>query len=277
MSAERSAETAWRWVDLRSRAAWQRGHLPGSASLPVRVAQQRLFMFPPRSRPVAFLASDREVAKRAAAWLQSKGWASVGYSARTAEEIPRRMMVSGGLPERIWEPTPLLAQYEPFLPVDGMACDLACGSGRDTVFLACQGRVAWGVDRLPDALSQARTLAREAGAGGRARFRLVDLKSPDQRGRLLREGRFHIVTCFRFLDRALLPAISRALAPGGWVIVQTFLEGQRLLKGHPRRAASLLEPGELQAAFDGHDVVHYHEGIAGHTHDLLASLVARRA
>jgi hypothetical protein len=42
------------------------------------------------------------------------------------------------------------------------------------------------------------------------------------------------------------------------VIYQTFTVGQRLY-GPPTDAAHLLEPGELRAAFDGWDILRYHE------------------
>lgn len=183
---------------------------------------------------------------------------------------------------RLWEPAALLRACSDRLPRTGRALDLACGSGRDATFLALRGLEVLGVDLLPDALRQARALARRATAPsardpvrrGRASFRRVDLTDDRAVGRLLRPGRFDVVTCFRYLDRRLLPHLSGALAPGGWLIYQTFLEAQARAGRKPRRPAFLLQPGELRRAFPGLEVLQFTEG-PDDRGDHLASLVAR--
>jgi hypothetical protein len=47
-----------------------------------------------------------------------------------------------------------------------------------------------------------------------------------------------------YLWRPLWPAILGSVAPGGWLIYETFAHGQERL-GRPSRAAFLLAPGEL--------------------------------
>ena len=42
---------------------------------------------------------------------------------------------------------------------EGPIVDVACGSGRDAVFLAMRGAQVTGIDLLPDALEQAHELA----------------------------------------------------------------------------------------------------------------------
>ncbi len=134
-----------------------------------------------------------------------------------------------------------------------------------------------GVDLLPDALQRARLLARLAciPGPGRVRFRRVDLTDPDQSRALLRKNRFSLITCFRYLDRALLPLILEAIGPGGHLIYETFLSRQAEIGRTPKKKSRLLEPGELRAAFHGLEILDYREGpdAAG---DWLASLVARR-
>jgi tellurite methyltransferase len=119
-----------------------------------------------------------------------------------------------------------------------------------------------GVDRLPDALRQARILARAAAVGppGVARFRLVDLEEPRSAARLLKPRRFSVITCFRYLQREVLPLIEAALAPAGWLVYQTFLEEQARRGGRPHRPEFLLRPGELRDRFRGLTRIYYREG-----------------
>jgi SAM-dependent methyltransferase len=172
----------------------------------------------------------------------------------------------------------LLRDFIARLPRIGEATDLACGSGREAAFLALFRPRVLGVDILPDALRQARTLARASGVpAGRLTLRRADLTDARAVGDLLRPRRFRVILCFRYLDRALLPVIAGALAPGGWVIYQTFLEAQARAGRRPARAAFLLKPGELRSIFEspgGIEIVHYTEGPDARG-DHLASLVGR--
>jgi hypothetical protein len=57
----------------------------------------------------------------------------------------------------------------------------------------------------------------------------------------------------------LLPAIARALAPGGVLIYETFARGNERF-GRPRNPDFLLRPGELLEAFAGLTVVAFEQG-----------------
>ena len=63
---------------------------------------------------------------------------------------------------------------------------------------------------------------------------------------------------FRFLHRPLLPEIEGALAPGGWLVYETFRRGQARY-GRPTHARFLLDDGELSSAFPSLLVEHYDE------------------
>ena len=84
---------------------------------------------------------------------------------------------------------------------------------------------------------------------------VADLEQPDL---ALPVAHYQLVVVFRFLHRPLFPAIERALAPGGWLVYETYRIGQERY-GRPRSRKFLLEPGELAAAFPGLAVVRYEE------------------
>ena len=86
--------------------------------------------------------------------------------------------------------------------------------------------------------------------------RWIDLESDDRR-QLGDDHDGSIVT--HYLHRPLLPAIARALAPGGVLIYETFARGNERF-GRPRNPDFLLRPGELLEAFTTLTVVAFEQG-----------------
>jgi len=134
---------------------------------------------------------------------------------------------------------------------DGLtALDLACGSGRHLRLLAGDGVAVTGVDRDTTAL------AGLAGLSGRVELIQADI----EQGPWPLEGRaFDLVLVTNYLWRPLLPRIVEAVAPGGWLIYETFTDGQQTI-GRPARPEFLLRPGELLDAVDGLRVIAYEDG-----------------
>src|SRR5262249_26485501 len=122
--------------------------------------------------------------------------------------------------------------------------DVACGTGRDAVFLAMEGFDvdAWDVDA--EALARARALAERHGVT--LRTAVVDLESSPPPA--IPESAFALVACFRYLHRPLFPLLARAPQPGGALVYETYRQGQQRF-GRPRRPRFLLETGELREAF----------------------------
>jgi len=125
------------------------------------------------------------------------------------------------------------------------------------------------MDDDPDILASAEALARRNGV--RITTTVRDLERRDTR---LPEGRYALVTVFRFLHRPLLPAIGRALAPGGRLVYETFRRGQARF-GRPTHPRFLLEDGELRTAFPGLVVERYDEP-GPEDGPITARLLARR-
>jgi tellurite methyltransferase len=263
-------------VDLRSLAAYRGGHLAGAVCLPAARLHRSLFLLPPPERPLLLVAARPAKAEEAAAFLAGRRLGPVRWLDGRASAVPASLLRAGTEPNRAWEPSPWVRENLPLLPPRARACDLACGSGRNAVFLALHGHTVQGVDVLPDALRQARVLAHAAAApAGRARFRRGDLEDPKTARRILRPRSLDAILCFRYLERPLWPLMLEALAPKGVLLCETFLEAQARAGRRPRHPAFLLRPGELREAFRGLEILRYREGpdAAG---DHLASLAARR-
>lgn len=134
---------------------------------------------------------------------------------------------------------------------DGItALDLACGSGRHLKLLAGEGLAVTGVDR------DAAALATLAGLSGRVELIEADI----EQGPWPLAGRaFDVVLVTNYLWRPLLPRVVEAVAPGGWLIYETFTDGQQTV-GRPARPDFLLRPGELLEAVGGLRVIAYEDG-----------------
>jgi SAM-dependent methyltransferase len=144
------------------------------------------------------------------------------------------------------EPDPWLVDIAPRL-TRGLALDVACGAGANAAFLAGCGFDVIGLDGSLEGLRLARVEARRHGV--RVHFAAVDLEhwrpSPE---------RFALVTVFRYLNRALLPALVASLAPGGTFVCKTFNRG-RLRRVPGFNPDYLLDPGELAGLVRGLEIV----------------------
>lgn len=124
------------------------------------------------------------------------------------------------------------------------ALDIACGEGRNSVFLARHGFKVVGVDISDSGLAKGR--ARAKAMGVEVDFRRVDLDNG------MVEGMYDLVLNFNFLLRELIPAEVASLKPGGVLLFDTIMASETLLQTH--NPAYLLQPGELNrlfAPFDG--------------------------
>jgi rhodanese-related sulfurtransferase len=253
-------------LDTREPEAFARGHLAGSGHIPHAELPARRSELPPRDAAILVVAEDAGAAAAAATTLEA-----LGYPAVSVLDAPLGAL-AGGLADRapaarLWRPAPFLEEVLPLiarprgiapgsnaLAVDPpLALDLACGAGRDAVFLAQHGFEVEAWDHAPEALERTRDLARRHGVSLRTEVR--DLERPD----LPPPARpFDLIVCFRFLHRPLFPWMERALAPGGWLVYETYRTGQERF-GRPIRAHFLLARDELARAFPTLETVRYEE------------------
>jgi len=145
-------------------------------------------------------------------------------------------------------PDDLLARHVPPAAPGARALELACGLGENAIWLAQQGYTVDAFDISLTALRQARAVMLARGVRG-VRFVAADLDHfplPDRA--------YDVVCVFRFLDRALFPALRARVRPGGLVVYQTLNTGH--LAKHPdTRPDHMLRRGELQQYFPGWTVL----------------------
>jgi tellurite methyltransferase len=152
-------------------------------------------------------------------------------------------------------PTALLASWIDRLP-RGRALDVACGAGRNALFLASKGYAVDAVDISAVALERGRADAERLGFS--IRWLCADLDGDLDDA--LPPGPYDLIVWVRYVNPALLPRLARRLAPGGHVLCEQHLVTTTEVAG-PRTAAFRLRAGELRNQAADLGIVDYREGL----------------
>jgi SAM-dependent methyltransferase len=161
------------------------------------------------------------------------------------------------------DPQPLLIEVAELLP-PGRALDLACGPGRNALYLA---RLGWQVTAV-DSSAVAIRMLRERAAGLPVDARLADLETG---GFPIPPSSYDLICDFFYLQRDLFPHIREGVRLGG-----TFA-GAIHLRDETRPSSFALGPGELRREFDGWKIFFYSEGAEPGRSRPSARIIARRA
>jgi SAM-dependent methyltransferase len=153
----------------------------------------------------------------------------------------------------------------------GRALDLACGPGRNSIYLAENGWQVCGVDASAEGLKIARHRVAERKVG-------IELVKADlEKGEFeIEVESFDLIADFFYLQRDLWPDIRAGLKQGGLFVSEIHLESDApgLRAMNP---LFLLRPGELLSEFSGWKIEHFSEGV--HDNSGLrptARIIARR-
>lgn len=179
-------------------------------------------------------------------------------------------------------PTPLVAEYVPDIvatqqaaagaPGTLEALDLACGAGRNALYLAGLGYRVDAIDIAAEALARGEQAARAPGLP--VSWIEHDLDHGLPRGL----GEYDLIVIVRYLDLSLVTAAAERLRRGGYLICEAHLKSDQPVIG-PRDGNFRVDPGELRASAEALQVVEYWEGLTSDPDGravALARLVAWR-
>jgi SAM-dependent methyltransferase len=139
------------------------------------------------------------------------------------------------------QPTAVLKQWIDRIP-RGRALDLACGSGRNALFLAANGFDVDAVDISDVALDIGRRRARAAGL--RVNWIEQDLDAP-QNGPPTLADSYTLLLVVRYVNLPLIRELSDRLLPGGMLMTeQHFVTDAEV--GGPTDPMFRLQPGALR-------------------------------
>jgi len=135
------------------------------------------------------------------------------------------------------------------------ALDIACGEGRNSLFLAENGFDVTALDISDVGLSKG--AARASVAGVKINFRQANLND------YAIAEKYDLILNFNFLLRGLIPSEIQALNPGALLLFDTILESPQLLASH--NPSYFLKKGELTEIFESYsgDILFSEESESG--------------
>ena len=150
------------------------------------------------------------------------------------------------------DPDPVLVRYVDTFPA-GKALDIACGTGRNAVFLAEQGYAVTGLDQSREGLKIARSNAEDRGVADRCNWIHADALAHEYP-----QETFDIITVrsFRIYDR--LTDVKAALKPDGVLYYQDHLRTAEGVDYGPPTTRRVGTNEILRACLDL-TVLHYRE------------------
>lgn len=168
--------------------------------------------------------------------------------------------------------------------------DLACGSGRNGLYLLSQNIPVVFADIQESALEQVKStlMSHSGGVKSLASFWQVDFEQDSfeqEELKPLTGKSFSAIIVFRYLHRALFEQIKQAIIPGGYVVYETFTVDQPQF-GRPKNPNFLLKHGELAELFSDWQIIHRFEGVIdaknadannGSGKQAIAQIIARKS
>ena len=161
------------------------------------------------------------------------------------------------------EPAPLLVEVADMLP-PGCALDLACGAGRNALYLAILG---WQVTAIDVSQAAIRHLTRAGPLPG-LEARVADLERHEF---AIEPAAYDLICDFFYLQRDLFPQIREGVRPGG------VFTGAIHLTTPGHNPLFTLNSGALRNEFAGWKILYYSEAAEPGNTRPSARIIARRA
>lgn len=242
-------------IDLRTIEVFAASHIKGSCSLPWDRLAESMYELPANHQPVAIIGNAAQCLA-AEQFLSLKGY-RVLASFQDSEVFWQQarklnLLESGNHSVALWQANPLLIEIIDQVEqhTSGRSViDLACGAGRDSVYLAKRGWQVTAIDHKADALERCQRLA--TASQTKLTTLLRDLENQPEP---LADLSADLVLIMRYLHRPLFAAIDQLIKPGGAIVYSTFMVGSEQY-GSPKNPAYLLKPGELARVFSNYHIL----------------------
>ncbi len=164
------------------------------------------------------------------------------------------------------ESSPHLLVVEAVSPLPpGRALDIACGTGRNALWLAEHGWSVTAVDGSATAIEILR--GRAVGAGVTIDAQVADLEDSSF---TIAPGRYDLIAMCYYFQRNLIEQCRQGLVPGGVMVVLALL-----IEPGKEHSTFRLQPGDLRGYFADWGILHYRESTDAWEHK-VAELIARR-
>ena len=142
-----------------------------------------------------------------------------------------------------------------FIKSKKTALDLACGKGRNSLYLASCGHIVLAVDINEKYLK----------CFSNSKIKKINKDVEKAHNWPLTKARFDLVVVTNFLNRSIFPSIINSINPYGYLIYETFSIGQEKI-GKPSNKNYILKNKELITLCNNLSIIEYEE-VWAHTPD----------
>jgi len=234
-------------IDLRSQFEYEQGHLKGASHFPIASLLERLNELPNRHQELSLFGSDKQIIRATELLVQKKY--PIKYQIIASDHFFQQIIDKGWLQrgnqsKRLWQPASVVKRFVKDHSTDARdqtGLDLACGAGRDSLYLAQQGWQMTAVDYSQSALDKLQQVSSRHHL--KIDTQLLDLEK-NFASLLAQEYRYDLILVVRYLHRPLLDKLPLLLKSGGIIVYQTFMQGCEAF-GSPKNPRFLLKSGEL--------------------------------
>ncbi len=244
-------------IDCRSQVAFEKRHYIYSVNIPAENLFWRMQELPVKSNALRIIV-DEETFETAKIFFSERDFLITDYidwnQLNTHTDVE---FVKGPSSCFFWQPADFVKTFSnvaaKHLNPDARILDLACGSGRDAIYLAMKHYNVVGVDYSETALKRCRLSAKHYQVN--VQTYCVDLEAESFHSNQAPFNQLFdgIVVC-RYLHRPLFDSIKNWIAPGGLIGYHTFMQGSEQF-GSPRNPKFLLKNGELIETFGGFEIL----------------------
>lgn len=248
-------------VDIRCEDAFLQGHQQGCVHFDgVSALSERQYELPEPQQAMTLVHAPEQLAELET-WLVLKGYQQVKRQV-WSNEFKQQLMQSNALATGsslgyVWRPSPVVQAFidSVSLPDESRlqrGLDIGCGAGRDMVALAMQGWRMTGVDIRSEMLEKAQALAQRQQVKINTWQR--DCEADAHAFADCASESFGLINVARYLHRPLFTTLKSLLAPKGYVVYHTFMQGCEAF-GSPKNPRFLLAPNELATVFADYHIL----------------------
>lgn len=275
-SATVSSDNALRWIhdfltapsatrpaliDIRPTLQFTADHISHSTHFDGLHGQDglinRLSELPPpqHRRNAAILATSAQHADEAVSFLRLKGFQDI-LPLTMHDFMSDIALESGYKSVRLWHPAPVVLRFVPLIVKhlqneSRTALDVGAGAGRDVAYLVEHGFKVVAVDRDPQLVQKCVTLVNRYNPSAtnnvRGIVRTFGANLTEDIA-FLKQNSSSLLVVVRFLRQGVLQKLWHAVAPGGFVLYEHFLQGCERYGG-PMKQSQMLRRGQLRTIF----------------------------
>lgn len=254
----KSTETV---IDIRPEAEFLQGHQQGSVHFDGVLALSERQYELPEPQQAMVIVHDVTQTRNLQEWVHAKAynktrlqlWSEV-YEQQLKQD---HAFAIGQSLAYAWRPSSLVTRFVEQVPLPKEAVlarglDIGCGAGRDLVYLAMQGWQMTGIDLRLEMLEKVQALAKRQQVKVTTSHRDCEIVADHFMD--FPDASVGLINIARYLHRPLFPVLKRLLAPQGYIVYHTFMQGCEAF-GSPKNPRFLLAPNELVSVFSGYHIL----------------------